>query len=203
MLDFDLTRRDTLPEFPGLSKAVCEVLRAGKQDGMEHMIGLAPNGREIFRSQGDERSVAIPPPYNLIRGMLNGAMLVHNHPVGVGLSVPDLLVAQSNGASIIAVMPDGGWDYVGQVHTEDPDDAYDMTEAVHLSNELVKAIRRQGGSFADAVLAGNLLPVVAGYNLGVIRDWRHSYSDAFWERAEKFVPNIRLGSFALKGRGWL
>lgn len=195
MREIDLVKRDTLPEKPGLVKAMCEVMRAGAQDGMEHMIAIDANGREIFRSQGNKMSVEIPFHF---RGMLAGATLVHNHPIGVGLSVPDLAVAQSQDASIIAVMPDGGWDYVGRVYTDGEEAASDMSEAISLAHDLTQAVRLVGGSVQEAVAPGNLLPVVAGYNLGIIRDWRHSYSDGFWERAEKFVPNIRKGSFAFK-----
>ena len=145
----DLVKRDELPEWPGLVKAMSEVMQAGRQDGREHMIALAPNGREIFRVSGDAHSVAIPFPFNFLDGLLKGALIVHNHPILVGLSVLDLAVAQSQRASIMAVMPDGGWDYAGKVETLDPFAGMMMNDALADAENLVGRLNGQTWDMAQ------------------------------------------------------
>lgn len=71
-------------------------------DGNEHLIVIDPEGNVLGEELGGKDSV-----YCGNIDFVKGGTIVHNHPVGVSLSLPDLCVASGAGCKIFALTVDG------------------------------------------------------------------------------------------------
>lgn len=197
----ELMKRDTLPVWPGLEEAMLDVKVFGQQTGRERLIALSPEGDRLFDVRGDTTNVAIPEPFTF-PGMLHGALLVHDHPIFAPLSIPDLRVATQHGlAGIMAVMPDGSWDLAKGLRWN-----RETVETLQDAEEFSKRVAQQIFQAADfreteVWAAGNLAFLVATQGAGVLKGWQHSYSEEFWQRAGKWVPEIKQGTFRVAGFG--
>lgn len=102
-----ITPHATLPVWPGIEAAMEDVRQHGLRTGTEKMIVLNPDGTHRYTYYGDEHQVEIKEGDNI-----SGAMVVHDHPVPVELSIADLAFATAHQtAGIVATMPDGSWSY--------------------------------------------------------------------------------------------
>lgn len=198
------TRKDEIPEWPGLAEAMRDVRDYGLASGREMLIALTPDGRRLFMNEGEKNNVAIPEPFNFIPGSLAGCMLVHDHPIFAPLSTPDLRVATMHEtAGIMAVMLDGSWDFA-QGLDWNSQTVWDLRNAEEFSRRVVRQIYMAAGpgsSDGDVWAAGNLAFLAAANKAGVLEGWQHSYSEEFWKAASKWTPEIKQGTFRVSGFG--
>ena len=199
----DLVKRDQLPNMPFEYRWAMDEVREAGRDGYEHMIFFDRYGKPLFHATDHSRnSVSIPWEWRSFPKALVGGLVVHNHPTPTPLSGPDLAMAASLGLrGIFSVMPDGSWDFARANPTEDEEAAQAMTAAMIHAREVQEMLmaRQCGKVDSSAITPASLGLLVAGSNLGVIKEWKHSYSDEFWAKAEKYVPEIKRGSFYVRG----
>lgn len=198
------TRKDELPEWPGLVEAMKDVREFGKRTGREAIIGLTPEGDRLFFNEGDANSVAIPEPFNFIPGSMAGCLLVHDHPLFAPLSTEDLRVATVHGvAGIMAVMLDGSWDLAAGLDWS-RETAPMLARANNFSRQVAQQIYMAAGpawAAQEVWAASNLAFLAAADKAGVLKGWKHSYSEEFWKWAGKWVPDIKHGTFRVTGFG--
>jgi hypothetical protein len=75
------------------------------QDGKEHSVVVAPDGRPFFAKDGDETSISFTDDE---MAMFGRCVMVHNHPSGGSLSIQDILFSAAANLAAVEAVSDNG-----------------------------------------------------------------------------------------------
>ena len=95
------------------------VLQKGRASGNEHLIAYDANGKEIHRTSGTSKTVAVTPEFQkVMTDPASDIVVHHNHPSGTTLSIPDVQMLGMPGLSAVWAHGHNGNVYRGALTPE-------------------------------------------------------------------------------------